>query len=195
MLTRSKERAAEAISKIKTACEGIGNQVGSIEFVHMDLADFATIKLAAKEVIRQEGPDGRLDVLFGNAGTGGRKNAPPGRQGYEYHITINSMGNFVLTRLLMPLLAQTAKKLPPGSVRVAWPASILVKLNAPKTGFRPEWLRDHATARNCTHYVELYSASKTGSWFLTFEFACRHQKDSGVIHIAGNPGTYNTNMW
>ena len=194
ILTRSQERAEAAIEKIKASYEGSGKQVGSLEFVYMDLADFATVKSSAEEVLRREGPNGRLDVLFNNAGTGGRQNAPSGSQGYEYHLTTNSLGSYLLTRLLMPLLAKTARVSPRGSVRVVWPGSILVELNAPQTGFRTEWLENPRCAKDYD-YVELYSASKTASWFLASEFARRFQAESGVLHIAGNPGSYNTNMW
>jgi NAD(P)-dependent dehydrogenase (short-subunit alcohol dehydrogenase family) len=175
MLTRSKGRADAAISDIKASCRNNEREVGSLEFIYMDLADFGTIKLAAEEVLRREGPDGRLDVFFNNAGTGGRQNAPPGHQGFEYHITTNCMGSFVLTRLLIPLLTITAQRSPPGSVRVIWPGSILMELNAPETGFRLEWLQDHTSAKNSTDYVGLYSASKVGSWFLASEFTRRYQ--------------------
>ncbi|KUI54163.1 hypothetical protein VP1G_01679 [Cytospora mali] len=44
-------------------------------------------------------------------------------------------------------------------------------------------------------YIELYAMSKTGTWFLASEFARREGTKSGVLHIVGNPGTYNTGMW
>lgn len=190
ILTRSKERAENAIAEIKASSQA----GGQIEFIYLDLSDFVTIKSASEELLLREGPNGRLDVLFNNGGTGGRQNAPPGRQGYEYHLTTNSMGAFLLSRLLLPLLSKTAQHSPQNSVRIVWPCSILVELNAPKTGFRPEWLQDYESTKHSSDYVGLYTSSKVGNWFLASEFARRHQK-SGVLQIAGNPGTYNTNMW
>ncbi|KAJ0122025.1 hypothetical protein J7T55_002536 [Diaporthe amygdali] len=87
ILTRSKERATDAIANIKSEVKDSGRQLGSLEFIPMDLMDFETVKSAALEFLKREGgPDSRLDVLFNNAGTGGRQNAPKGAQGHEYHM-------------------------------------------------------------------------------------------------------------
>lgn len=193
MLTRSKERAHQAIAKIKSYYEGKDDdkQLGILEFIPMDLMDFGTVKSAALEFLDREGPDGRLDVLFNNAGTGGRKNAPKGVQGHEYHITANTLGSYVLTQHLLPILSRTASRSLPGTVRVVWAASLLVETGAPPSGISKEWMQDQSALKD---YIELYSQSKAGVWFLASEFARRHNQ-SGVLFIAGNPGTYNTNMW
>lgn len=45
-------------------------------------------------------------------------------------------------------------------------------------------------------YFELYSQSKVAMWFIQSEFARRQARlESSILFIAGNPGTYNTNMW
>lgn len=62
--------------------------------------DFEAVKSAELEFLDRESSDGRLYMLFNNAGTGGRKNAPKGLQGYEYHMTVNALGSFILTELL-----------------------------------------------------------------------------------------------
>lgn len=65
IFTRSKERTESAISKIKAHYEAkdAGKQRGSLEFIHMDLTDFETVKAAAQEFLSREGPNGRLDIL------------------------------------------------------------------------------------------------------------------------------------
>ncbi|KAG8167129.1 hypothetical protein KVR01_002818 [Diaporthe batatas] len=193
ILTRSKERADEAIAKIKSCYDGRDDcsQLGSLEFIQMDLMDLESVKGAALEFLDREGPDGRLDVLFNNAGTGARKNAPKSAQGHEYHMTTNTLGSFVLTQHLLPILSRTASSSPAGTVRVIWAASILVEMNAPPSGVSKEWMQDQTAM---TDYIELYSQTKAGVWFLASEFA-RRQSQSGVLFIAGNPGTYNTGMW
>lgn len=193
VLSRSQERGDQAIAKIKSSYEekDNGKQLGSIEFIPMDLMDFGSVKSAALEFLRREGPDGRLDVLFNNAGTGGRKNAPQSAQGYEYHMATNTMGGYVLTQHLLPILSRTASRSAPATVRVVWAASVLVETGAPASGVKKEWLQDQDAV---TDYIELYSQSKAGVWFLASEFA-RRQSQSGVVFVAGNPGTYNTNMW
>ncbi|RYP09951.1 hypothetical protein DL765_008265 [Monosporascus sp. GIB2] len=204
ILTRSKEHAANAIARIKAYYDGNSHDHasidgerdrqhttttrGSLEFIPMDLTDFTTVKAAVQQFLEREG---RLDALFNNAGTGARNNAPQTRQGLEYHFSINSLGPYLLTRLLMPILSKTASRCPTDAVRVIWPASILVEMMSPKTGIRKEFLQD---TRNVTDPSELYVTSKVANWFLASEFT-RRQRTTGVVHIAGNPGNYNTNIW
>ncbi|KAI0168384.1 hypothetical protein BJ166DRAFT_569172 [Pestalotiopsis sp. NC0098] len=192
ILTRSREHAEEAMARIEAHYSGAASIGGSLVFLYMDLLDFATVQAAAQKFLEMEGPSGRLDVLFNNAGTGALKNAPPSRQGHEYHFTINSLGPYLLTRLLTPILTRTAKSCPKDSVRVIWPASILVEMMSPQEGIRKKFLQDATTVQDEN---ELYSSSKTGNWFLASELARRQAKGDGVVHIAGNPGQYNTNIW
>lgn len=136
---------------------------------------------------------------FNNAGTGGRKNAPLGVQGNEYHFTTNTLGPFLLARLLSPILSSTAKRSPKGSVRVVWPASLLVETGSPKGGVREDFIKNQESAKDMD-YVELYAASKAAAWFLSSELSRRQvgsgQDESGAVaYLAGNPGTYLTNMW
>lgn len=195
ILTRSKENADDAIARIEAYYKGRGDAAegrrrGSLEFICMDLTDFATVKAAAQEFLKREGGEsGRLDALFNNAGTGAWKNAPASHQGYEYHFTVNSLGSFLLTRLLMPVLSKTAVQALRGSVRVIWPASCLVEVMSPETGMRKAFLQDPASVKDEN---ELYSSSKTANWFLASEFA---RRQSDVLHVAGNPGNYLTNIW
>ena len=198
ILTRSKEHAEAAIARVQAYYNGDGTERqnrtairGSLEFIPMDLTDLTTVKAAAQQFLELEGPHGRLDILFNNAGTGARRNAPPCHQGHEYHFCINSIGPYLLTRLLMPILSQTAKSSPQNTVRVVWPASILIEMMAPETGIRKEFL---GNTQSVTDHNELYVMSKTASWFLASEFA-RRQSDTGVVQIAGNPGNYATNIW
>ncbi|GAB1314784.1 hypothetical protein MFIFM68171_04994 [Madurella fahalii] len=119
ILTRSREHADGAISRIRAfydSKQADGKQRGSLEYIHMDLMDLASVKTAAQQFLGRH--PGRLDILFNNAGTAARKNAPLTAQGNEYHVGINSLGGFLLAKLLTPILSQTAKQAPAGSVRV-----------------------------------------------------------------------------
>jgi NAD(P)-dependent dehydrogenase (short-subunit alcohol dehydrogenase family) len=194
MLTRSQEHADHATARIKAVYaerDDTEERRGSLHFISMDLTDLATVKAAAEEFLRRET---RLDVLFNNAGTGALQNAPATRQGLEYHFGVNSVGGFLLARLLTPVLSQTARNTPPGSVRVVWPASCLVDMMTPANGIRHSFLQDTTTV---TDQNELYSSSKAANWFVASEFARRGTPGggSGVLHIAGNPGNYDSNIW
>ncbi|KAI0857995.1 hypothetical protein F4860DRAFT_487914 [Xylaria cubensis] len=195
MLTRSKENAETAAARIKasysdSANAGPARTIGSIEFIEMDFMDLNSVKQASQEFLSREG---RLDVLFNNAGTGARKDAPLSAQGHEYHFSVNVLGGFLLTRLLSPILSQTARNLPPNSVRVVFPGSCLVEMMTPKSGINPQFLEN---SQSVTDVNELYSTSKAATWFMASEFAQRQSSTSTpVVYIAGNPGNYVTNIW
>lgn len=203
MLTRTSENAGDAIARIKAHYsdgddKAAGKGRGALEFIYIDMLDFATVKTAAHELLVREGANGRLDVLFNNAGTGAVKNAPKSNQGCEYHFCVNSIGHYLLTRLLTPLLAKTAARASKDTVRVVWPASFLVEAMSPIGGIRKTFLEDPESLKNEN---ELYASSKTANWFLASEFARRQAslaggtREPGVVHIAGNPGNYVTNIW
>ncbi|KAK8036277.1 NAD(P)-binding protein [Apiospora rasikravindrae] len=209
ILTRTRQHAEDAIARIKAHYQDSNDgmpetQRGVLEFIHVDLLDFATVQAAAQQFLQCEGPNGRLDVLFNNAGTGAVSNAPKSKQGCEYHFCVNSIGAHLLTRLLMPMLSKTAAQNPKDTVRVVWPASMLVEMMSPKDGIRKTFLENPDSV---TNQNELYSSSKTANWFLASEFTRRQlaaEQAAGVtatthsprvVHIAGNPGNYVTNIW
>ncbi|KAK8062985.1 light induced alcohol dehydrogenase Bli-4 [Apiospora hydei] len=210
ILTRTRQHAEDAIARIKIYYQDrnegtLEAQRGSLELIYMDLLDFATVQAAAQQFLQSEGPDGRLDALFNNAGTGAVRNAPKSKQGCEYHFCVNSIGAHLLTRLLMPMLSKTAAQSPKDGVRVVWPASMLVEMMSPKDGIRKTFLENPDSV---TNQNELYSSSKTANWFLASEFTRRQMaadetagtttpssQPPGVVHIAGNPGNYVTNIW
>ena len=136
--------------------------------------------------------ESRLDVLFNNAGVGGMPIERRTEQGLESHFGINVVGHFLLTKLLWPTLAKTAKMegVARNSVRVVWTASIMVEMMAPEGGIDLSQLDNWSKDRN-----EHYSASKAGAWFLAYEFHRRFGADSGVISVAQNPGSLRTNVW
>lgn len=71
-----------------------------------------------------------------------------------------------------------------------------METGSPKGGVRETYIADPASARR-EDYIELYSASKAACWFLSSELSRRQPRGGGgaVAYVAGNPGTYLTNMW
>lgn len=186
ILTRTKSNAEEAIKSIQESLKDIDRAgLGTLEFIHMDLEDLASVQSAAKEFASKES---RLDVLFNNAGVASMRGKT--KQGLEYHYGVNSVGHVLLQELLKPILASTAKSAPANSVRVVWPASILVEMLAPKGGVPVDTLDTPSDDIN-----EHYSASKTGNWFVASEFSKRSGRQTGVVSIAGNPGSYLSKVW
>ncbi|RFU33186.1 hypothetical protein B7463_g3198, partial [Scytalidium lignicola] len=179
---RRESEGLRAIKEIKAACP---NSKGRLEFLLLDLADLSTIKKSVNNFL---GKEQRLDVLWNNAGLMGTSKDMKSKQGHELILATNCIGPFLFTKLLHPLLISTAKSSPVGSVRVIWLGSIVIHLQAPKTGMdldnldykkKPE---DDATR---------YAISKTGDLFIGSEWA-RRDAETGVVHLTLNPGNLKT---
>jgi len=91
----------------------------------------------------------------------------------------NCFGPFLFTKLLHPLLVSTAKCSPAGSVRVIWLGSIVIPLQAPKTGMDLDNLdykkKDESDGTR-------YAVSKAGNLFIGTEWA-RRDAEAGVVHL------------
>ncbi|KAK5653955.1 hypothetical protein OQA88_7631 [Cercophora sp. LCS_1] len=195
ILTRSEPNALSAIARIKALYDSNRppcHQAGELHYIHCDLADLESVRSAATQFLEQVGKDGRLDVLFNNAGVGALKGAGLTKQGHEHHFGTNLLGGFLLTKLLRGILRRTAAREKPGAVRVVWPASCMVDMGTPEGGIRKGFLDGTVTVKNPN---ELYSSSKAGCWFVAAEGARRYGTEDGVVHVAGNPGNYVTNIW
>ena len=83
--------------------------------MRLDLANLATIRTSAEEFISKET---KLNVLFNNAGVWIIPQGSKTGQGYELTIGVNDIGPFMFTKLLTPLLVETAKTELSGAIRV-----------------------------------------------------------------------------
>jgi retinol dehydrogenase 12 len=86
-----------------------------------------TVKDAASEFLSKES---RLHVLFNDAGVMFTpREAPRIKQGYEIQLETNALGHFLFTKILTPVLLETAKEEKEksghtaGHVRVVWVSS------------------------------------------------------------------------
>ena len=97
---RNRERGMEVVEAIES--EG----VGSARFYAADLASFERVREFGEAVLSDYE---RLDVLINNAGIA---SAPDGRtlseDGHELLFQVNYLSHFLLTRLLMPRLLESA---------------------------------------------------------------------------------------
>jgi NAD(P)-dependent dehydrogenase (short-subunit alcohol dehydrogenase family) len=97
---RNRERGQALVEEIKK--EG----KGSASFYAADLASFAEVRKLAEAVLRDHD---RLDVLINNAGiwlTRGERQVSA--DGHELHFAVNYLSGYLLTRLLLPRLLQSA---------------------------------------------------------------------------------------
>lgn len=183
MASRSETKARTAIKEVK-ALET--ETPGEVRFLHLDLADLASVKSAAEELTRQEP---KLHVLWNNAGispvpTGGKT-----AQGHDLAIGTTCLGPFLFTKLLLPLLRQASASSPEASVRIVFTSSRLVDTNAPQGGM----ILSECWAPS-QDPVRVYASSKAGSWFLSSIFA-EELRESGIISLVQNPGNLRGNMW
>ncbi|KAJ5107779.1 NAD(P)-binding protein [Penicillium angulare] len=181
--------AGRSEKKARTAIENIQRDVpqadGKLVFLQLDLDDLTTIK-ATVETFREK--ESKLDILFNNAGVSQPPVGSVSKQGIELQLATNCLGPFLLTRLLRPLLENTAKIAEPGSVRVVWTSSQVVEFSAPPEGM----IMSQLTGPPQDPVVN-YTNSKLGSHFLAVEMA-RRDGEKGIISIAHNPGAANTNL-
>ena len=169
-----------------------------VHFIQCDLADLDSVKHAAEEFTSKET---KLHILLNNAGVAA---LPYGftKQGLEVQNGINVVGPTLLSFLLLPTLAHTARTLPAGapSVRTVQVSSILhamplffftaqrfttlTAVNKKKGGgdLLASWLR--------------YSMSKTGGIYLT-SLLDRLTRSAGlnISNISLHPGVVNTDLW
>ncbi|TFA99041.1 hypothetical protein CCMA1212_009081 [Trichoderma ghanense] len=181
---RSQAKATEAIEDVRKAFPA---STGRLEFLSLDLADLEAVEKSAKELIARET---RLDVLFNNAGVMHPPQGSMTKQGYELQLGVNNLGHVLFTELLTPLLAQTAAKSAPNSVRVVWVSSLYSEMGSPKGGIDPDNL-GFTKKEKSTYYK--YSVSKAGVYYQGAEYAKKH-KDKGIISLTVNPGNLRSDL-
>ncbi|XXH01635.1 hypothetical protein Hte_007995 [Hypoxylon texense] len=184
--------AARSEAKIHKAIEEIKQRHpsghGKLEALIIDLANLDTIKPAVENFMSKEQ---RLDILFNNAGVMGTDPDEKSVQGYELQMGTNALGPFLFTRLLEPILLNTAShQSSPGDVRIVWVSSML-DVGTPKGGIVWDSHRDAPTVHPAM--MANYMQSKAGITFLGHEFASR-LGDKGIISTSLHPGMMKTEL-
>ena len=173
---RNRNRLAKKILKSVSIkmIEETGNP--NIEVLGLNLADLASVRRFADEVkSRFE----RLDLLMNNAGT-----IATGYEitvdGLERTVSVNYVGPYLLTRLLLPLMGQ-------GS-RIVNMASCVYRLGA--LDF-PEFFE--RGRKGCFQRIHIYSNTKLAITLFTFELADR-LRERGITVNAADPGVVSTGI-
>lgn len=152
-----------------------------IEFVLLDLASLQSVKSAADRIHQTTD---RLDILILNAGV---MALPPGKtkDGFEIQLGTNHVGHFLLTKLLLPLLQDTAQ--PSNSdVRIVVVTSDGYLFAPPiETILSTEDLYE-AGSWTC------YGASKAANIMFAKEFARRYQT---ITSVSVHPGPTQTDLY
>ncbi|KAF7193245.1 putative oxidoreductase [Pseudocercospora fuligena] len=153
-----------------------------LAFLALDLGFFESIKTAAKTFLSFTD---RLDILINNAGL---MAVPEGLtvDGYEVQFGSNYMGPALFTKLLLPLLQQTAAQ-SNSDVRIINLSSELFR-QAPKEGIVFSGLKTPLPDLNG---LARYGQSKLAEFYLTQQYAKRHPD---ITSIAVHPGVVNTGL-
>ncbi|KAI5458270.1 hypothetical protein BGZ63DRAFT_61015 [Mariannaea sp. PMI_226] len=183
MTARSAEKAKAAIATIR---EAHPTSTGSIDYVILDLDDLAAIP-ASVDALKAK--TSTVDVLINNAGIMIPPAGSVSKQGYELQLSTNCLGPFLFTKLLTPVLSQTAKSSPPGRTRVVWVGSSAAELLSPTNGMDITNL-DYKKDQSQTYK---YGVSKAGNYFQSTEFARRH-REFGIVSLSLNPGNLESNL-
>ena len=116
---------------------------GALHTLNLDTSNLTTIKPAVEAFLSRES---RLDVLFDNAGVMMPSQGSLSMQGFDLKMSTDCLGPYLLTKLLTPILKETAKKEKLGVVRVVWVTSMLAGVAKAGIEFdssgRPRLLKD-----------------------------------------------------
>jgi NAD(P)-dependent dehydrogenase (short-subunit alcohol dehydrogenase family) len=175
--SRSQEKGRVAIQEIKTQVPD-----ANIELLQLDLASLESVATAASTVQSQSG---RLDLLINN---GGIASVPltMTKDGFEIQFGTNYVGHFLLTKLLLPTMLDTAKQESkvPGSVRVVNLSSD-GHYHAPAPGIN----FDDFT---CSHTWFRYAQSKLANILHAKALAKRYPT---IVFTSVHPGTARTRIF
>ena len=159
--------------KVDAATEEVKRRTGNADVyaVALDLADLASVRVAAAEILARWD---RLDVLINNAGgiwTERRETA----QGFEQTFGVNHLGHFLLTELLLARITESA------------PSRII---NLTSVGHHAAWrgMRfDDLQSEKRYATMDAYGRSKLANILFTRELAARLD-GTGVTVNAVHPG-------
>jgi len=169
---RSEERTRAAIDEIAAAT---GND--RLDFVPLDLGDFASVRQAADAILAFGDP---LHVLVNNAGLGGAKGMST--SGFEITFGTNYVGPFLFTQLLLDRIKASA---PARIVNVASVGHYQAK------GIDWDAVRRPTATR--TGFPE-YTVSKLANVLHAQELG-RRLEGTGVTTYALHPGAIASDVW
>lgn len=144
------------------------------------VADFASLKSVRRMAGEIAGQHPRLHVLVNNAGTGATQRRESA-DGFEWSFAVNHLAPFLLTKLLLPTLTQSA---PARIVTVASMAYRRAVLDFDDLQWR----------RRKYQTLPAYSASKLANMLFTLELS-RRLAGTGVTANCLHPGVVATNMF
>ncbi|KAL8784116.1 MAG: hypothetical protein Q9213_004175 [Squamulea squamosa] len=176
--------AARTLSKAEAAIEEVKNAVPSanLTFLELDLCSFKSVSAAAQAFKSQSS---QLDILMNNAGIMATPLAET-EDGYESQFGTNHMGHALFTKLLLPILLDTAKR--EGSdVRI-----VNLTSEGHNLAPRPQGILFDKTELSKQGPWSRYGQSKLANILFTKELASRYPS---ITSVAIHPGVILTNLY
>ncbi|HEY5949365.1 MAG TPA: SDR family oxidoreductase [Kofleriaceae bacterium] len=171
--------ACRSADKTQPVIDELKRETGNdkIDFVALDLADLASVRRCAEELLARNIP---IHGLINNAGLAGSRGTT--KDGFELTFGTNHLGHYLLTRLLLDRIKQSG---PARIVNVASASHYQAK------GIPWDALR--AKTKSRTGLPE-YAVSKLSNVLFTKELA-RRLEGSNVTTYALHPGVVATDVW
>ena len=168
---RNADKGRAAVASITQRLQG----KGKVQLVVFDLADLASVRRGAAEILEQTP---RLDVLVNNAGLVLTERAET-VDGYEATFAINHLGPFLLTNLLLDRMTESA---PSRIVNVSSTAHSAARKGIPF---------DDLQSTHGYRGMRVYGQSKLANILFTLELS-RRFGDKGITANSLHPGTVRT---
>ena len=169
---RDNEKARRARDKLESELDR-----SSLELVHLDLANLASVHRTADAVLREHA---RLDILVNNAGVMGA----PYRltdDGFELQMATNHLGHFALTGLLLDRIVTTERS------RI-----VTVSSHVHRTG---RLRLDDVAGTSSRHTWVSYGTSKLANLLFTAELSRRLEAAGlSTLAVAAHPGWARSNL-
>src|SRR5438132_3375289 len=166
-------------AKVVPVIDEIAAQSGNtaLEFLPLDLADLSSVRACANAFLARSEP---LHGLINNAGLAGQRGVT--KSGFELHFGTNYVGPFLLTRLLIDRLRDSA------------PARIVnVSSEAHYRATGIDWEAVRERTKSVTGFSE-YAVSKLANVLHAQELA-RRLDGAGVTTYALHPGVVASDIW
>jgi NAD(P)-dependent dehydrogenase (short-subunit alcohol dehydrogenase family) len=176
MLNRNPKKSEDAIAAIK---KELGNNV-DVSFIRLDLAEQASVRKAAEEVLKKET---RIDALMCNGAIAQVPSQKLTVDGWESQMGVNHYGHFTLQALLYPLIEKSKG-------RIVTVGSMGYDMGIKSIKFEDmNWDKDY-TGNNA------YSQSKLAQIMSVYELQDRLEKagKTDVKAYACHPGSSRTSL-
>ncbi|CAL8581582.1 hypothetical protein XPA_007271 [Xanthoria parietina] len=170
-------RTAAKVDPVLSAIRAINPSVQAT-FIQLDLSNHTSVRKAASDILAATGST--IDVLINSAGNMALKEYTQDDQGLEMQMSVNHVGHFLLTNLLMPALLAGAQA--PYGARI-------VNLSSAGYQISPVRYDDPAFSGGKTYNPwTAYGQAKTAQILFAHGITNR-LKQQGVVSFACHPGS------